>query len=46
MEALQLGGEITYLSKGEIDGQISPEVITIAFPRIWEYFSRRAGRWT
>ena len=46
MEALQLGGEITYLSKGEIDGQISPDVINIAFPRIWEYFSRRAGRWT
>src|SRR3990172_8190815 len=44
MEALQLGGEITYLSKGEIDGQISSEVIAIAFPRIWEYFSRRAGR--
>jgi len=44
MEALQLGGEITYLSKGEIDGQISPDVINIAFPRIWEYFSRRAGR--
>ncbi len=44
MEALQLGGEITYLSKGEIDGQIAPEVINIAFPRIWEYFSRRAGR--
>lgn len=44
MEALQLGGEITYLSKGEIDGQIAPDVINIAFPRIWEYFSRRAGR--
>ena len=44
MEALQLGGEITYLSKDEFDGQISSEVIAIAFPRIWEYFSRRAGR--
>ena len=44
LDALTIGGEITYLSKGEIDGQISPEVMAIAFPRIWEYFSRRSGR--
>ena len=44
MDALKLGGEITYLSKGEIDGQLASEVIAVAFPRIWEYFCRRAGR--
>lgn len=44
LDAMSIGGEITYLSKGEIDGQLSPEVIAVAFPRIWEYFSRRAGR--
>lgn len=44
MDAIRIGGEITYLSKGEIDGQLSPEVIAVAFPRIWEYFCRRAGR--
>ena len=44
LDALTIGGEVTYLSKGEIDGQIDPEVTTFVFPRIWEYFSRRAGR--
>jgi len=44
LDALKLGGEIIYLSKGEIDGQLSPEVLAVAFPRIWEYFCRRAGR--
>lgn len=43
-DALLLGGEITYLSKGEIDGQLTPQVTAVAFPRIWEYFCRRAGR--
>jgi hypothetical protein len=44
LDALTIGGEVTYLSKGEIDGQIDPEVTSFVFPRIWEYFSRRAGR--
>jgi len=44
LDALTIGGEVTYLSEGEIDGQIDPEVTTFVFPRIWEYFSRRAGR--
>jgi HCOMODA/2-hydroxy-3-carboxy-muconic semialdehyde decarboxylase len=44
LDALTIGGEVTYLSRGEIDGQIDPEVTSFVFPRIWEYFSRRAGR--
>jgi ribulose-5-phosphate 4-epimerase/fuculose-1-phosphate aldolase len=44
LDALTIGGEINFLSKGEIEQQLLPEVMGIAFPRIWEYFSRRAGR--
>ena len=44
MDAIRLGGEITYLSDQEIEGQLAPEIHTLVIPRIWEYFCRRAGR--
>ena len=44
LDAAHLGGDITYLSDGEIDAQLAPEILEVSATRIWEYLARRAGR--
>jgi len=43
MDAMRLGGEVTYLSPGEVQAQIEVTRGPLAGARAWEYFVRRAG---
>ena len=43
MDAMRLGGEITYLSPGEIEEQQKVIRSPLAMTRAWEYLVRRAG---
>ena len=43
MDAMRLGGEITYLSPGEIEEQQKVIRSPLAVNRAWEYLVRRAG---
>jgi len=43
MDAMRLGGEITYLSPGEIEEQQKVIRSPLAMNRAWEYLVRRAG---
>jgi HCOMODA/2-hydroxy-3-carboxy-muconic semialdehyde decarboxylase len=43
MDALRLGGEVQYLSQGEIDIRLALDAKSARFDRAWEYWSARAG---
>jgi ribulose-5-phosphate 4-epimerase/fuculose-1-phosphate aldolase len=43
MQALQLGGEVTYLSPGEIEQMNSYDPAARGHDRAWEYLKHRAG---
>jgi ribulose-5-phosphate 4-epimerase/fuculose-1-phosphate aldolase len=38
-----LGGEVTYLTKGEVEAPMGGQAATRGFDRAWEYLCRRAG---
>ena len=43
LDAVKLGGEITYISPGEIALRQTPGIERAGLDRSWEYWSRRAG---
>ena len=44
MDAIRLGGEVKYLTDGEVELRVSGRGTFAGTSRAWEYFSRRAGR--
>lgn len=44
LDAIGLGGDVEYLSQGEIDARRGADKEQAGFSRAWEHFSRRAGR--
>ena len=44
MDAIRLGGDVVYLSPGEIEKRMAGNQTLSGFSRAWEYFRRRAGR--
>lgn len=44
LNAVGLGGDVEYLSLGEIEARSGAENEQAGFTRAWEHFSRRAGR--
>jgi HCOMODA/2-hydroxy-3-carboxy-muconic semialdehyde decarboxylase len=43
LDAVKLGGDITYVSPGEIEARRKPTIERSGLDRAWEYWKRRAG---